>query len=387
MKRKHLLVIGAILAVVIAAAMLGLLLKQRENEALLDANGQVRGTEVTISAKVGGTADVVSLREGQGVRKGEPIVQISSREIEARLVQARAQASAAANLIVEIDARLGVLDTAREQARLGAGVALNTSTHEIHRASKALDRAAAEVVATEAQYVQERAAYERFERLLGQGFVSRNYFDEVSARYRTSEARLKAARQAQEEARAAVEKAQAASGEVAVKEKDIQRLAGERERLKAERTTAGSQAEAARARVAEIESQLADTRVFAPTDGTVISKLVEPGELVAPGRPLAILVDLADLYVRVYVAERHIGKIRLGNPARISVDAFPGRFFPGEVIEIAQQAEFTPKEVHMKDEREKLVFGVKVRIANPDGLLKPGMPADVSIKVDPDAQW
>ena len=374
-------------AIAAAAIALYLGLRPKPAEGILEANGQVRGTEVTVSAKVSGVADIVAIREGQTVNVGDLIAQIASRELEARLDQARAQAVAAQNLVAEIEAQLKVSDTSAEQAKLGARVAAGTSLHEIHRGSEAIARADAEIAAVEAQASQDRTAYERFEKLLAQGFVSRNYFDEVDARRRASEARLTAAHRAREEAVAALEKARAASGEVAIKEKDVQRVAAERGRLVAARVTAASQVDAARARVAEIEAQLADTRILAPALGTVMAKLAEPGELVAAGRPLATLVNLKDLFVRVYVPQRDIGMIRLGDPARIVVDAFRDRFFSGAVSEIAQQAEFTPKDVHMKDEREKLVFGVKIRIDNPDGLLKPGMPADVKIKVEPNAPW
>ncbi len=386
MKRWTLAAAIAVAAIVLASAAY-LVLRPKPTEGILDTNGQVRGTEVTLSAKIAGIADIVAVRDGQLVRRGDLIAQIGSRELEARLAQAQAQAAAAQNLVAELDAQLIVFDTTTEQARLGAKVAAGTSSHEIHRATEALARANAEVAAAEAQAAQDRNTYERFEKLLAQGFVSRNYFNEVEARQLASEAKLKAARRAAEEARAGLAKARAASGEVTIKEKDMQRIAAERARFVAARTTAASRAEVTRARIAEVEAQLADLRIVAPAEGTVMAKLAEPGELVAAGRPIATLVNLEDLYVRVYVPEREIGKIRLGNPARISVDAFPGRVFDGEVSEVAQQAEFTPKEVHMKDEREKLVFGVKVQVLMSDGLLKPGMPADVRIKVDPNVPW
>ena len=353
---------------------------------VIEANGQVRGTEVTLSARIPGIAEVVAAREGQRVARGELVAQIAARELEARLAQARAQVAAAESLIAELDAQGKVLDVTSGQATLGARVAAGTASHEVHRASEALARVTAEIAAADAQAAQDRKAYERFEKLLGQGFVSRNYFDEVAARTRASEARLEAARQAGEEARAAREKARAASGEVEIRESDVKRIAAERGRLLAARATAANQADAARGRVAEIEAQLADTRIVAPSDGTVMARLVEPGELVAAGRPIATLVNLEELFVRVYVAERDVGRIRLGAPARVSVDAYPGRAFVGAVSEVAQQSEFTPKEVHMKDEREKLVYGVKLRIENPEGLLKPGMPADAKIEVGPGAR-
>jgi len=387
-KRKALYYWGGGL-ILVAAIAVTLFFTQRPkgHEGVLEGSGQVRGTEVTVSARLGGAADVVAIREGQVVHTGDLIVSIASRELQARLSESQAQAAASNNLLSELDAQIKVLDITSEQAKTGANVTAGASRHEIHQVSETLARANAEIAAAEAQLAQDRNAYARFEKLLAQGFISKNYFDEVTMRRRSSEARLTAVRQAREEARASLEKARAASGEVAVKEKDVQRIAAERERVIAMRTTAASQAAAARARVAAIEAQLADTRIVAPADATVMAKLVEPGELVAAGRPLATLVNLGDLFVRAYLPERDVGKIRLGNPARIAVDAFRDRVFNGKVTEIAQQAEFTPKDVHMKDEREKLVFAVKVAIDNPEGLLKPGMYADVKIKVDPNAAW
>jgi HlyD family secretion protein len=255
-----------------------------------------------------------------------------------------------------------------------------TLAHGVHQAEEALARAEAEVLVAQAQQRQDRAALERFEKLARGGFVSDSYMDEVRARQRTSAARLEATVRAREEARAAAQRARAATGEAAVRDKD-------EPRLQAERAALAAQLEAARARAAEIEVALREARLVAPSKGTVVNRLAEPGELAAPGRAIAMLIDLENLFVRVYVAEKDLGKLRLGNPARIRVDAFPGRFFAGRVVEVAQQAEFTPKDVHMQDEREKLVFGVKVRIDNPGGHLKPGMPADVRIKWRADAAW
>jgi len=150
-----------------------------------------------------------------------------------------------------------------------------------------------------------------------------------------------------------------------------------------------ARAEAAAARAARDEAQaaVADTHIVAPLAGTVVTKAAEPGELAFPGTPLVALVDLSRLYLRVYLAERDIGKLKLGDPARIFVDSFPGRPFEAWVTEVAQQAEFTPKDVHMPDERVNLVYGVKLQIKNPQGLLKPGMPGDALIRWKPGAIW
>ena len=378
--RKSLLwtLAGALVAIAVGVSV-WVVLRGRAEPTQLEASGQIRGDEITLSSKLPGIADVVALREGQDVRKGDLVVQIAARDLEARLEQARAQLAVAGSLLTELDAQLKVLDVTDEQVRIGADVARGTATHEIHRSDEAYARAKAQVAAAESQAERDKASNERYRKLLTDGFVSQAYFEEVSARSRNSEANLLAARKGLEEARATQQKAGSASGEATIRGKDIQRVAAERARLVASRTTAENQERVARGRVAELEAQLADARILAPTDATVIAKLVQPGELVAAGRPLATLVDLHELNVRVFVPERDIGRVRLGDAARIRIDSFPGRDFTGKVVEIAQRAEFTPKEVHVKDERVKLVFAVKVRIDNPEGFAKPGMPADVRI--------
>lgn len=297
---------------------------EREVKGMFDASGQVRGTEVTIGSKLAGRVESLNVREGQVIKAGDLIAKISSEEIEARIEQARAQVDA--------------------------------SSHRIHQARESLKRVAADVKEVESQRDLARSDYDRYSELIKKGLVSRSEFDVAEARLKSSGARLEAAKKGREEARAAYE-------------------------------TAKNQVDEAAARVKEVEAILKDTEIYAPSRGTVINKLVEEGELVAVGTSVATLIDLSDIYVKVYIPEKDIGKIRIGNQARLYADAFPGRFFEGNVTEISQKAEFTPKEVHMKEERTKLVFGVKVGIKNPEGYLKPGMPVDVKIKWMEDAVW
>lgn len=137
----------------------------------------------------------------------------------------------------------------------------------------------------------------------------------------------------------------------------------------------------------EVQITLADTRITAPISGTVVTKAAEEGELVFPGRILVVLVDLTRPYLRVYLPERDIGKVKLGDPARVYIDSFPKRPFEAVVTEVANKAEFTPKDVHMPDERVTLVYSVKLEIKNPEGILKPGMPADALIRWKPEVSW
>jgi HlyD family secretion protein len=102
---------------------------------------------------------------------------------------------------------------------------------------------------------------------------------------------------------------------------------------------------------------------------------------------VAIIADMSTGELRIFISERDLGKVRLGAEARIRVDAFPDRFFPARVSQVDAQAQFTPRDVHMQDERSRTVYGVMLEAANPDALLKPGMPADAWILWDANARW
>jgi len=152
-----------------------------------------------------------------------------------------------------------------------------------------------------------------------------------------------------------------------------------------------SQAEAkyksALQKLKEIEVIYKETKIYAPSDGVILSRPAEEGEVVNPGQTIYTMVDLQKLYVKVYIPEPDLGKVKLGQPARVYVDAYKNRYFNGTLTRIYEEAEFTPKDVQTKEERVKLVFGAEVSVDNKEELLKPGMPADVVIKINPKAEW
>jgi HlyD family secretion protein len=127
------------------------------------------------------------------------------------------------------------------------------------------------------------------------------------------------------------------------------------------------------------EARLRDTVLYAPLSGVVLRKNVEEGETVAAGTPAFTLGDMANPWVKVYVKEDKLGWVKLGQKAAVSVDSYPGKVYDGTVTFISSEAEFTPKNVQTKEERVKLVFGMKVSVRNVNDELKPGMPADVRI--------
>ncbi len=142
------------------------------------------------------------------------------------------------------------------------------------------------------------------------------------------------------------------------------------------------------AQAKEVQALLEDTLIRAPAKGMIVRKVTNLGEVLSPGGVVALMVDLDQLYLKAYVPEKEIGKVALGQPARIYVDAFGRRFFRGRVGYIAKKAEFTPKEVQTKEARVKQVYAVKIYLLkNPGHVLTPGLPADALIQVDPKAPW
>lgn len=141
---------------------------------------------------------------------------------------------------------------------------------------------------------------------------------------------------------------------------------------------------AQRAAVAQAEAALANAVIIAPFDGVVSVRDREPGETVGAGSPVLTLMNLSDRWVRIYIREDRIAAVRLGQPATITVDTYPDKQYTGSVSFISSEAEFTPRNVQTTEERVKLVYAVKVRVASDSSNdLKPGMPADVRLETGP----
>jgi HlyD family secretion protein len=147
---------------------------------------------------------------------------------------------------------------------------------------------------------------------------------------------------------------------------------------------------ASRAQLAQAQAALQQAEILrsytvlkAPIAGVVVVKNAEVGDLVGVGAPVVTVADLSQVYLRVFVSESDLGRVTLGQSVDVRVDGFPGRTFRGTVEQINSNAEFTPRNVQTKEERVKLVFGVKVTLPNPDRILKPGLPADAVILVAP----
>lgn len=157
--------------------------------------------------------------------------------------------------------------------------------------------------------------------------------------------------------------------------------------LRQQRAQSIAQTEVAARSLSLARERLGRTVIRAPLSGAMLERLAEPGEVVAAGQAVAVIANLSRIRLKMFVSEADLGRLRLGAPARIRVDAFPKRRFDARVARVDAQAQFTPRDVHMEDERVRTVYGVTLEAPNPEGLLKPGMPADAWILWDSGRGW
>jgi HlyD family secretion protein len=302
------------------------------------ASGYVEATEVRVATKVPGRVQTVTAVEGARVAAGDVLVTLSTTDTDLALDRARAERAQA-------DANLRLL-------RAGA------RPEDVNQADAQRAAAVADQRAAEAELEAARQDEQRFQQLIDRRAGAVKQRDDAVARRELAEARV----------RAATDRVQAAAAALA-------------------RLQAGARPEeldGARARVAAIDAEiaaLADRRaeatIAAPTAGVVTSRLVEPGELVAAGTALVVLMDLDRAWVNAYVEETVVPTLTLSAPVTIVTDA--GDRLPGQIAFIAPRAEFTPRNVQTSAERARLVYRVKVTLDNRQGILKPGMPVDVEL--------
>jgi len=364
-----------------------------DRSGVLQASGRIEVTEVNVSSKVTGRAAALHVDEGSDVKAGQLIAKLEGEELEAQLRQAKAalqsaearQAQARITLEVEpttIRTQIRQADenlrAAEERLRmLKAGF----RTQEVEEGRANLRQA-------QARLELARLTRDRFRDLLADGAIARQDLDRAESDFQAAEAAVRAASQrlnmleegsraedigmAQAErdrAAAALEAARANAATLALRQQDVR--------------VAEAAVREAQANVRRLETQVAELKVFAPLDATVLTKAVEAGEVVAAGKPLVLLGDLDHPWIKIYVPETQLGKVRLGATARILVDSFPNQPFQGTVSWISDQAEFTPKNVQTAEERVNLVYAVKITIKNAERKLKAGMPADAELTLDP----
>ncbi|KKM10344.1 hypothetical protein SY88_14180 [Clostridiales bacterium PH28_bin88] len=381
--RKGLAILGLVLAVGLGVwGWYNFAPKGDVRRGVVEGSGSIEGTEVVVSSQIPGQIVGMMVQEGQRLAKGDLVARIGSEELAARVAQARARVEAAGRQVEQARAAVEGMRIKSEQASLAVDLADRQSAGQVDQAEAAVRAAEANLKQAEAALGKATDDYERFQSLYRDGAAPESQFKAVESGYQVAVAQYEAAQKMLEQARAALKLAETGELNAGIQRKEAAGVQAYLSQAEATLQAALAQEETARAVLAEAEAFLAKATISAPLSGTVINKLVEQGELVAPGTPLVRLVDLDDLKLTVYVPGQDLGRVKLGQTARVFIDSYPDRPIEGKVTFISQEAEFTPKNVHMRDERAKMVYAVKISLANPEGLLKPGMPANAEILVE-----
>jgi HlyD family secretion protein len=374
------------LAVVALAAIGGVVIWRNATrssgaDSVLTLSGRIEGDDAAVGARTGGRIVEVKVHEGDKVRAGDVLAVLDDLQLRSRVEQARAalaradaRAMAARNQIAVFEQQLKETALQTDQARLDA--------------EGRVRQAEADVAAAEAQLARERAALqiaefdkEAYTKLAETGAVSQRQGREAISAAEQQAAAAVAAERRVEAAKAALATARANLANPAIRAAEGATIQRQIHQQQSEVASAHAEIEQAKAQLAEAEANRNDLVITAPFEGTVVTRLIEPGEVVAPGTPIVTLVDLTRVYLRGFIPEGRIGEVRIGQPARVYLDSHPERPIEAFVSRVDSVATFTPENTYFREDRVKQVVGVKVTLADTSGFAKPGMPADGEILV------
>lgn len=381
-----------VLLLIVAALAMGLLRSrffQKEETNIIRLSGNIEMTQVDIAFKSPGRIVELNVKEGSTVAKDSVVARIDRLTMESQ--KAREQAG-----LESATAQLAQIHTAIEYQRQAIEGDLALRQAELRAAESRVAELVAgsrtqEIAGAKAQLAdmktwaeQSKRDWERAQTLFKNEDISAAQYEQFRSKH---ESTAQAMRQAEErlalleegprketidQARAQVERAKAA---IRLAETNRLELKRREQELAVRRAEIGR----AKAGVAIIDAQLEDTVVASPINGVVMVKSAENGEIVAAGAVVATVGDLQHPWLRAYIGERDLGRIKIGTEVKLSTDSFPGKTYRGKISFIASEAEFTPKQIQTADERVKLVYRIKVDVENPNQELKANMPVDAEI--------
>ncbi len=353
---------------------------------VISVSGRIESDDAAVAAKIAGRIREIDVREGDQVKAGQVIATLDDEQVKARVDQAESNVAQAAARLSRARHEVAVLQAQLEQSRLGVNQARVDAEGRVSQAQAHVAAAEASLARAEADYKQARADAERFTTLAEQGDAPARDGEQARASAEAHKAVAQAARKQVEAAIGALLAAKANLDNPAIRA--AQATAVEQQIRQAQADILSAEAEAGRAR-AQLQEALAnrkDLQIVAPFDGTVATRSAEPGEVVSPGTPIMTIVSLGHVYLRAFIPEGEIGRVRAGQSARVYLDSDPNQPLEAVVSRIDPQASFTPENTYYRDDRVKQVIGVKLQIVNSQGFAKPGMPADGEVLVEGD-KW
>ncbi len=396
-KGKRVIIAAVVLSIIGAAIATYLYITTpRQPANILDVSGRIEGYETNIGPKIGGRVDLIRHREGELVKRGELLVQISDADIQAQLRGNIARIEKAQEQVEETKYKIENIKTQIEGSNLKVAQSKEDSTGRLRQWQSTVSSDQARISDAEAQLVQAQADFhladirkQRYGFLVSKLAVTKDEYDQAATTYDTAKAVVESKRASLEAAKRVLKadlgqlnQAQATRIIPPMNQQEV--LGYKKQLLQAEHELKANEHDVANA-IADRDStkaNIAYLRIESPIDGVVTARAVEPGAVVTPGQTLLSLIDLNAVYLRAYVPEGQIGKVRIGEKAKVYLDAMPDKPLEGEVIQVDPQGSFTPENIYFKNDRVRQVFGIKISIKQSHWYAKPGMPADAKITLD-----
>jgi membrane fusion protein YbhG len=360
-------------------------------ENVVTLSGRIEGDDSAVAPLTTGRILEMRFREGDSVNAGESIAildfeQLRDRENQARaaLRQAEAKAQSAWDQIAVLKQQLRENQLQMEQAKVDA-------EGRILQAREDMAAALADLADQEAAYQLALFDRDAYARLARTGAVSERQGKEAASKAAQQAAAVAAAKRRYEAACGALATAKATLVNPLIRGAGAEGVRKQITQQRAEIAAANAGADQARAQLREAEENRRDLIVPAPFDGTITTRSAEPGEVVTAGTPVVTMLDLTKVYLRGFIPIGVIGRVKVGQPARVYLDSDPDRPIEAYVSRIDPEATFTPENIYFRDERVKQVIGVKLQLKASFGFAKPGMPADGEILVQgdkwPEGDW
>ncbi len=375
----------ALVAVVLAALARFVWFAPAPSNAVLALSGRIEGDDSAIAAKTSGRIREIRFREGDRVTAGDVLALLDDDQIRARERQAEASVEQSVAAVLLAHRAVDVLNQQLIQSGLGIDQAKRDAGGRVMEAEAQVASAQAALAQAKASYTIARFNADAYAKLLKKDEVSEQQALQMKTTADAQAAVIEAAERQVEASRGALEAAQSAlvNPDIRTAQTNAIRRQLVQQQAQIDETRAG--AAHARAQLAEAQANRRDLDIVAPFNGVVATRLAEPGEVIAAGTPLMTVIDLHLVYLRGFIPEGQIGRVRLGQKARVYLDSAPHRPLDAFVSRIDPEASFTPENTYFRDDRVKQVVGVKLQLLSPGGFAKPGMPADGEILVSGDA--
>jgi HlyD family secretion protein len=349
-------------------------------------SGRIEGDDSAVAAKTSGRIRQITVREGDQVQAGQVIARLDDEQVRAREQQAMAAVRQAEARVDLSKHQIAVLEESLQQSRLGVDQARADAQGRVSEAEGKLAAAESQLAQAEASYAQAKWDREAMSRLFKRELIAEQEAQRAQNNEEAQAAIVAASRRQVEAARGALKTAQANLVTPAIRTSQVAAVQGQILQARADIAAAQAEAERARAQLEEARANRQDLDVVAPFAGTVATRTAEPGEVVVAGAPIVTLVNLDEVYLRGFVPEGQIGRVKLNQQARVYLDSAPAQPIEAYVLRVDPRASFTPENTYFRDDRVKQVVGVKLRLKGASGFAKPGMPADGEILVD-GADW